>query len=152
METPEKKAQTEEKRKRIFKTVLKISVELCGCVLLVKYRKHIENKLLTLLLKDQQSPSLLIKQAQQLPKDLPDIIPEKAMTEAVASLQSTLPVNLDKPILNGGQPFLVRGGIRNLPPTWNASPEKRRIAEMRGISLSEHQTLVDNFFKNNYCA
>lgn len=39
----------------------------------------------------------------------------------------------------------VREHVRNLPESWSPSPAKIAEAESRGISLAEHQTIVDGY-------
>lgn len=51
-------------------------------------------------------------------------------------------------IINDGLPFLVSGGIRNLPEGWSASQEKIEEAQNLGITLGPNQTIVDSFYKN----
>ena len=140
-----------EAKKQVAIEVAKITAGIGVCFLLYKFRKPLEQKLIEPLLKGQNL-SLPIRQAQQNPKNLPEIIPEKALTEVITSIQPTPSAAIGKPLLNGGKPFSVKGGIRNLPPTWNASPEKKRLAESWGIPLRDHQTVVNGCIKNKYCA
>ncbi len=50
--------------------------------------------------------------------------------------------------INNGEPFEVKGFIRNLPDSRCPSAEKRAQAARLGIELGEHQTLVDPYMKN----
>ena len=50
--------------------------------------------------------------------------------------------------LNGGEPFEVSKHIRNLPSNRQPSTDKILQALENGIELSEHQTLVNNYIKN----
>jgi hypothetical protein len=50
--------------------------------------------------------------------------------------------------LNGGEPFEVSKHIRNLPNNRQPSTDKVLRALENGIELSEHQTWVDNYIKN----
>lgn len=50
--------------------------------------------------------------------------------------------------INNGEPFEVKGFIRNLPESRCPSAEKRAQAARLGIVLGEHQTLVDPYTKN----
>lgn len=56
---------------------------------------------------------------------------------------------LTNTLLNNGQPFEVKGFIRELPKNCYPSAEKRAQAAALGIILGEHQTLVDSYMKNN---
>lgn len=51
-------------------------------------------------------------------------------------------------IINDGLPFLVSGGIRNLPEGWSPSAAKIEEAQSLGIILEPNQTIVDPFYKN----
>jgi hypothetical protein len=64
-----------------------------------------------------------------------DVIPESP-TESVSK------------IINNGEPFGVCGHPRNLSNGRNASAEKIALALEHGIELKEHQTWVENYFKN----
>ena len=50
--------------------------------------------------------------------------------------------------INNGEPFEVKGFIRNLPDSRCPSAEKRAQAARLGVELGEHQTLVDPYMKN----
>jgi hypothetical protein len=50
--------------------------------------------------------------------------------------------------LNGGDPFEVSKHIRNLPSNRQPSTDKILRALENGIDLSEHQTWVDSYTKN----
>lgn len=50
--------------------------------------------------------------------------------------------------LNGGEPFEVSNHIRNLPSNRQPSTDKILRALENGIDLSEHQTWVDSYTKN----
>lgn len=50
--------------------------------------------------------------------------------------------------LNGGEPFGVSKHIRNLPSNHQPSKDKILRAHVNGIELSEHQTWVNNYTKN----
>lgn len=50
--------------------------------------------------------------------------------------------------INNGEPFEVKGFIRNLPDSRCPSAEKIAQAARLGIELGEHQTLVDPYMKN----
>ena len=50
--------------------------------------------------------------------------------------------------LNGGEPFEVSKHIRNLPSNRQPSTDKILRALENGIDLSEHQTWVDSYTKN----
>ena len=51
-------------------------------------------------------------------------------------------------IINNGEPFEVKGHIRNLGSNKHASAQKRQEAEEIGINLGEHETIVDPYSKN----
>lgn len=51
-------------------------------------------------------------------------------------------------ILNNGEPFPVKGHIRNLSAGKKASIEKIEAALRNGIDLEECQTYVDSYMKN----
>lgn len=51
-------------------------------------------------------------------------------------------------IINNGQPFVVKGFIRNLPEGQHPSPEKVSRALELGIVLGENQTYVETYLKN----
>lgn len=77
---------------------------------------------------------------------LSDISAIETLTDVtpVASIEN---VTVKKP-LNNGLPFDVCGGIRNLSGNRHPSAEKIAQAEKLGITLGEHQTLVNSFTKN----
>ena len=50
--------------------------------------------------------------------------------------------------INNGEPFEVKGFIRNLSEGRCPSAEKRAQAARLGIELGEHQTLVNSYMKN----
>lgn len=86
----------------------------------------------------------------QLPAQKPTNLISSPKTEeflTVLQSQSSAIKNTPKPPINGGMPFPVKGGLRTMT-TRNASPEKRALAEMLGITLGDHQTLVNDFVKN----
>ncbi len=70
-----------------------------------------------------------------------DIVPEAT---TVVKTENALTTTL----LNNGQPFEVKGFIRDLPNNWHPSAEKRALATSLGIELGEHQTIVDSYMKN----
>lgn len=86
----------------------------------------------------------------QLPAQKPTNFISSPKTEeflTVLQSQSSAIINTPKPPINGGMPFPVKGGLRTMTAR-NASPEKRALAEMLGITLGDHQTLVSDFVKN----
>jgi len=60
----------------------------------------------------------------------------------------TTPESINK-IMNGGEEFLTKEHIRNLPLGWHASHEKIVQAEEHGFTPGEHQTWVENYIKND---
>lgn len=146
--TTQSKELKKQIRTEIFKYAVKFAAGTFGYILLQKLCKpFLEQRLVAQLTKNQHL-AFPIRTAQRIPSTLPKLVPEKVLPEVVTSIQPTITTDFGKPILNGGQPFPVKGGIRNLPITWNASPEKKQLAEALGISLLDHQTLVTDFFKN----
>ena len=69
--------------------------------------------------------------------------------ESISSYQdiSSVVQKMRKP-MNGGDPFPVSGGIRNLPEGWHASDEQIDLAQKLGIYLEEGQTYVRDYVKN----
>ena len=70
-------------------------------------------------------------------KQVIDIVPEATTVVKTENVLTTT-------LLNNGQPFEVKGFIRELPKDYHLSAEKRAQAAALGIVLGEHQTLVDS--------
>ena len=74
-------------------------------------------------------------------KQVIDIVPEATNVIKSETVISTT-------LLNNGQPFPVKGFIRELPKNCHPSAEKLAQAAELGIKLGEHQTIVDSYMKN----
>lgn len=150
METTSKE-QPKKKIKKVVVGTLCIAAGVCGGFLLFKLREPIKQNL-TCLLSNGSASSLPLAQAERHSTNLVKEISKQGLPDIVEPVKSAVVNNSEKPILNGGQPFFVSGGLRNLPSTRNASPEKRALAEALGITLLDHQTLVNDYMKNKCCA
>lgn len=75
---------------------------------------------------------------------------DKPVVDSTQRLLKTTPVNnpVTKSIMNNGQPFIVHQFTRNLPNGQHPSPHKIAQAAALGISIGEHQTIVDSHIKN----
>ena len=151
MENTTKKEHSQSRMKKVVIGTLGVAAGICGGFLLFKFREPIKQNLTCLFSKGSAS-SLPLAQAERHSTNLVKEISKQGLPEIVEPVKSAVVNNSEKPILNGGQPFFVSGGLRNLPSTRNASPEKRALAEALGITLLDHQTLVNDYMKNKCCA
>ena len=151
MENASKKKHSQSRMKKVVIGTLWVAGGICGGFLLFKFKGEIQQYLTCLFSKGSAS-SLPLAQAERHSTNLVKEISEQGLPEIVETVKSAVVNNSEKPLLNGGQPFFVSGGLRNLPSTRNASPEKRALAETLGITLLDHQTLVRDYVKNKCCA
>ena len=84
--------------------------------------------------------------ANNIPQnDEPIIIKNTSNTPTAVNIEITTTTNTP---INNGEPFDVKGGIRNLSGGRRPSAVKLAQAARLGIVLGEHQTLVNPYTKN----
>ena len=127
---------------RIMTTIGLVTIKTGGYLLLHKYRKPIEKLFVASLTADNaQLSSRLIKRAFVSSASIVETFSHEETAVEVLASTARQPIN-------HGQPFAVRGGIRNLPNNRRASPQKLELAIAKGFSLGDHHTLVTDYMKN----